>query len=170
VDPIINFDWGTGSPDPIVPNDGFSVRWTGQVVPTYSETYTFYTRTDDGARLWVNGALLLDHWVNQGPTEWSGTISLSAGTPASVVFEYFENAGGAVAQLSWSSASQTKGSIATSAMTTTSSSGAPSGGVGAGGGGAAPSGGGGGGGGCGLTGLEGWILLGFASALKRRRR
>jgi glucose/arabinose dehydrogenase len=167
VDPIIDFDWGGGSPDAILPNDGFSVRWTGQVVPTYSEMYTFFTSTDDGARLWVNGTLLLDHWVNQGPTEWSGSIALTAGTPASIVFEYYENAGGAVAKLSWSSASQTKGAIATSAMATTSAGGAPAGPVGGGGGSAPQGGGGGGGGGCGLLGLEVLVLLGWRR-LRRR--
>jgi len=167
VDPIINFDWGNGSPDPLVPNDHFSVRWTGQVVPTFSEMYTFFTKTDDGARLWVNGTLLVDQWVDQAATEWSGMIALTAGTPASIVFEYYENGGGASAQLSWSSASQTKGFIPTSSMTTTSASGAPSGG--GGGGAASGGGGGGGGGGCGATGLE--ALLGFALlALGRRCR
>jgi hypothetical protein len=166
VDPIINFDWGNGSPDPLLPNDGFSVRWTGQVVPTFTETYTFYTRTDDGARLWVNGTLLLDRWMDQGPTEWSGMIGLTAGTPASIVFEFYENGGGAVAQLSWSSASQVKGTIPTSSMTTTSAAGPPAGGAG-GGAALASGGGGGGGGGCGLLGLEGFVLL---LALQRRRR
>jgi hypothetical protein len=166
VDPTIDFDWGTGSPDAILPSDGFSVRWTGQVVPTHSEMYTFYTRSDDGARLWVNGTLLVDHWVNQSPMEWSGSIALTAGTPASIVYEYFENGGGAVAQLSWSSPSQGKGIIGNASMMTTSASGAPGGGA------ASPvsSGGGGGGGGCGLLGLDAAILLGLSRALKRRRR
>src|SRR5688572_15539530 len=51
VDPTINFNWGTGSPDPTVGADTFSVRWTGRVSPRYSETYRFYTTSDDGVRL-----------------------------------------------------------------------------------------------------------------------
>jgi len=27
-DSEINFDWGTGSPDPSIPTDNFSVRWS----------------------------------------------------------------------------------------------------------------------------------------------
>jgi len=164
VDPIVNFDWGTGSPDAILPSDGFSVRWTGQITPGFSEMYTFYTRSDDGARLWVNGTLLVDHWVNQGPTEWPGSIALTAGTPASVVLEYYENAGGAVAQLSWSSSSQAKGLIPTSAMAATSASGAP-GGAAAG----MASSGGGGGGGCGLLGVEAALVALVALGRRRRR-
>src|SRR5688572_11078881 len=59
VDPTVNFNWGTGSPDPAIGSDTFSVRWTGRVSPRYSETYRFYTTSDDGVRLWVNGQLLI---------------------------------------------------------------------------------------------------------------
>src|SRR5262245_7606893 len=57
IDPIISFNWQTTAAGPGVGPDNFSVRWTGQVIPRYSETYTFYTRSDDGVRLWVNGQL-----------------------------------------------------------------------------------------------------------------
>ncbi|HUW82310.1 MAG TPA: Calx-beta domain-containing protein, partial [Phycisphaerae bacterium] len=108
VDATVNFNWGSGSPDPSMGADTFSVRWIGQVQPLYSETYTFYTNTDDGVRLWVDGQLIVDHWVDQGPTEWSGTIALSAGVKYDIEMEYYENGGGAVAELRWSSASQAK--------------------------------------------------------------
>ena len=35
-------------------NANYTVRWTGQVVPLYSETYTFFVTANTGARLWVN--------------------------------------------------------------------------------------------------------------------
>ncbi|HUW82308.1 MAG TPA: Calx-beta domain-containing protein, partial [Phycisphaerae bacterium] len=108
VDATVNFNWGSGSPDPSIGADTFSIRWTGQVQPLYSETYTFYTNTDDGVRLWVDGQLIVDHWVDQGPTEWSGTIALSAGVQYDIEMEYYENGGDAVAELRWSSASQAK--------------------------------------------------------------
>lgn len=107
-DATVNFDWGSGSPDPLIGADTFSVRWTGQVQPQFSETCTFYTRTDDGVRLWMNGSLIIDKWIDQAPTEWSGTISLTGGTKYNLQMEYYENGGGAVAQLSWSSPSQPK--------------------------------------------------------------
>ena len=108
VDPTVDFDWGNGSPDPSIGVDTFSVRWTGQVEPLYSETYTFYTTTDDGVRLWVDNTLIVDKWIDQAPTEWSGTISLTAGIKYDIKIEYYENGGGAAAQLRWSSASQAK--------------------------------------------------------------
>ena len=74
----------------------------------YTETYTFYTNTDDGARLYVNGATLVDKFITQGATEYSGTVSLTAGQYYPIVMQYFQGTNGAVATLSWSSASQTK--------------------------------------------------------------
>ncbi|HTI68656.1 MAG TPA: chitobiase/beta-hexosaminidase C-terminal domain-containing protein [Candidatus Limnocylindria bacterium] len=106
VDTTVDFDWGSGSPDPSIGADNFTVRWTGAVEPQFSETYTFYTTTDDGVRLWVDGQLIVDHWVDQGPTTWTETIPLVARQRYNIVMEYYENGGGAVAQLQWSSPSQ----------------------------------------------------------------
>jgi hypothetical protein len=103
-DPQINFNWGDpGGPDPSVGNDNFSVRWTGEVEAAFTETYTFYSKTDDGVRLWVDGQLLVDNWVDRSATENSGKIDLIAGNIYSLVMEYYENGGGAVAELRWSS-------------------------------------------------------------------
>jgi hypothetical protein len=60
VDPTVNFNWGIGSPDAAIDSDHFSVRWSGQVQAKYSQVYTFAVKADDGARLWVNGQLLID--------------------------------------------------------------------------------------------------------------
>ena len=108
VDATVNFDWSGGSPDASISADHFTVRWTGDVQPLFSETYMFYTRTDDGARLWVNNQLLIDKWVDQGATEWSGTIALAAGVRYAIEMDYYENGGAASAQLSWSGPSTTK--------------------------------------------------------------
>jgi RHS repeat-associated protein len=110
-DATINFNWGTGSPDAAIGADTFSAVWTGQVQPQYSETYTFYTNTDDGVRLWVNGQLLVDFPQDQAPTERSGQITLSGGVKYNLRMEYFENGGGAVAELRWSSGSTPKAII-----------------------------------------------------------
>ncbi len=106
-DATVNFDWGNGNPGAPIGNDNFSVRWTGQIQPLYSENYTFTTRSDDGIRLWVNGTQIINNWTDHGPTNNTGTISLTAGVKYDIVLEFYENGGGAVAQLSWNSASQT---------------------------------------------------------------
>ncbi|MGH7680701.1 MAG: PQQ-dependent sugar dehydrogenase [Candidatus Eiseniibacteriota bacterium] len=114
----INFNWGTGSPSPSIGNDTFSARWTGQVSPLYTQTYTFYGRADDGVRVWVNNQLIVDRWVDQSATETSGTIALVAGQYYDLRMEYYENGGDAVAQLSWSSPSQAKEIIPQSRLRT----------------------------------------------------
>jgi len=126
VDPTVNFQWGTGSPDASMGVDTFSVSWTGQVEPQYSETYTFYTNTDDGVRLWVDDQLIIDQWVDQAPTEVSGNIALSAGVKYDIEMEYYENGGGAVAELRWSSVSQPKQIIPQSQLYPTVGGGLPS--------------------------------------------
>ncbi len=108
IDRTVNFNWGTGSPASTIGVDTYSVRWTGEVKARYSQLYTFHTNTDDGVRLWVNGQLLIDKWVNQAATPWSGTIALTAGRRYAIRMEYFDNTGGGLASLQWSSASQVR--------------------------------------------------------------
>ncbi|GAH97739.1 unnamed protein product, partial [marine sediment metagenome] len=85
-----------------------AVRWTGWVEARHSESYTFYTRTDDGVRLWVDGKLIIDRWVDQGASEYWNSVTLTAGTKYAIKIEYYEKRVGAVAQLSWSSLSTPK--------------------------------------------------------------
>ncbi len=126
-DTTVNFDWGTGSPDATIGGDTYSVRWTGQVEARYSENHTFYTTSDDGVRLWVDGQLLINNWTGHPPTENTGTITLTAGQRYNVRLEYFEDDGGAVAKLSWSSASQAKQIIAQTQLYATVGTPPPSG-------------------------------------------
>jgi len=87
VDPNVtdgnNGIWGAGSPDPSIAADTFSVRWTGQVQPQFSETYTFVVNADDSARLWINGrpqTLLLASAANA-----NGTYSYNSATGQAVI-------------------------------------------------------------------------------------
>ncbi len=97
----LNFDWGVGSPSSAcgIPADNFSARWT-RTISFAAGTYRFTTTTDDGVRLYVDGVLRIDKWIPQAPTSYTADISLTAGNHT-VVMEYFEAAGGAVAKLSW---------------------------------------------------------------------
>ncbi len=48
--------WGRGTPDEALINpDTFSVRWSGQVQPQFTEEYTFIVQADDGCTLRLNG-------------------------------------------------------------------------------------------------------------------
>ncbi|HEX5221018.1 MAG TPA: PA14 domain-containing protein [Verrucomicrobiae bacterium] len=118
IDPTVDFDWLTGSPAPGISADFFTVRWSGQVRALDTDTYTFYVRSDDGQRLWVNGQLLVNDWALHGATEQSGSIALNANQHYDLVMEYFENGVNASSQLSWSSAGGgvVKGIIPTSQL------------------------------------------------------
>ncbi len=103
VDPSINFNWSTNSPLAGINVDHFSVRWTGYIHTPAAGAYTFYTEVDDGIRVWVDGALVMDKWSwssHSGAEQTSAAITLSAGTHALQV-EQHEGGGGAKAIVRW---------------------------------------------------------------------
>lgn len=101
IDPQVFFDWETNAPDPRLGVDGFSVSWTGFVMPAEGGEYTFYVTSDDGVRLWLDDAMVVNQWQGQAPTEYSATATLIAGTPIPIQIDYYENSGGAVLKLEW---------------------------------------------------------------------
>jgi|GEM_PF-1961685 len=85
----------------------FSVRWTGQVQPLFSEQYTFSISTlnDPGKyRLWINGVLLADTTSQGGST--SGKITLEAGRKYDLRLEYYTPNTPLGFNLRWSSTRQ----------------------------------------------------------------
>ena len=99
IDSQIDFPWGGNPPDAALGGSNISVRWTGDFSAQFTETYTFYTITDDGIRLWVDGKLVIENWTHHGDTEDTGTIDLVAGQTYSILMEYFQAGGGSIAQL-----------------------------------------------------------------------
>lgn len=101
-DPQINFDWGTGSPDPSIGADTFSTRWSGYLLAPETGTYTLSALTSDGVRAYLNGVPIINN-LNDQSTRWTDgqSISLTAGQKVPLFLEYFENTGSAVAKLKW---------------------------------------------------------------------
>jgi hypothetical protein len=97
-DTAIAFDWGSGSPGSGIPADYFSARWTRQL-HFDAGTYRFEVRVDDGARLWVDGNLIIDRW-GAANTTYTTEIALSGGLH-SLRLEYLELTGNAVVSLGW---------------------------------------------------------------------
>ncbi|MBL8160164.1 prepilin-type N-terminal cleavage/methylation domain-containing protein [Candidatus Saccharibacteria bacterium] len=117
IEPSISYDWGNAYvAAPGIPLDGYSVRWTGLVTAPSTGSYTFHAFTDDGVRVWVNGTLIINQWIDQHATR-TGTISLNAGQQYPIVYEMYENAGSAAAALDWTPPAGTQVNIPASAFT-----------------------------------------------------
>jgi single-stranded DNA-binding protein len=101
----IDFSWGSGSPGPGIPTDGFSARWT-RVQTFEGGLYRFRATVDDGVRLFVDGALVLDEWRDGGQREVSVDRQLAAGQH-SLRVEYYERSGVALVRLQWEKATST---------------------------------------------------------------
>lgn len=118
VDSIVDFSW----PGLITPTgaDYVSVRWSGFLLANFNEKYTFSVLVDDGARLTVNGQVVIDQLdyqsVSDTATTFEGTTvePLIAGHLYRITLEYRENQGNARVQLNYSSVSEPNSVIPTS--------------------------------------------------------
>jgi hypothetical protein len=95
----------------------FSCQWLGYFKPTTSETYTFFTSSDDASYVWmgsnaVTGFTTTNAIVNNGGlhgmTEQSGTIALTAGTYYPIRIQFGELNGGDAMTFNYSTPTITK--------------------------------------------------------------
>lgn len=93
------YDWGDGSPDPVIQADRFSARWSRYIVVNPGP-HRFTVTADDGLRLWIDEELLIDGWQDQSPTTYTAEIDLTADHHL-VQVDYYENSGQAMVQLDW---------------------------------------------------------------------
>lgn len=102
-DATIMFDWGNAAPVAGMQADTFSVAWSGLLTPSTTGAYTFHLNSDEGARLWVNGRLLVDSWETGNPAASSYAVSLQGTRQYGIRVEYRDVSGAAHARLEWSS-------------------------------------------------------------------
>ena len=95
----------------------FSCQWLGYFKPTTSETYTFFTSSDDASYVWVGsnavtGFTTANAVVNNGglhgTQERSGSVALTAGTYYPVRIQFGEYTGGDVMTFRYSTPTITK--------------------------------------------------------------
>lgn len=79
----------------------YGFRFSGNITVATADTYTFYTNSDDGSQLFVDGTLVVDNDGLHAPAEQSGQIALTAGSYA-ITVTFFEQGGGEVLDVSWS--------------------------------------------------------------------
>ena len=84
------FNWKKGHPehesDATLPEDAFSIRWTGRMaeVPR-TDKYRFYVK-GDGMRVWINGKNLVDAWEKGGDIRED--VRLEKGSSPRIRIEY----------------------------------------------------------------------------------
>ncbi len=95
IEKIVHHVWpkdpGVGN----LPENHFSVRYTGVVRPKLSGLYKFAVKSDDGIRLYIDNKEEINEWHDQGPAINSVYRQLEAGKEYSVKLDYYENGGGA---------------------------------------------------------------------------
>lgn len=113
-DAQIGFRWDRGSPtDNLlargeaapgqgIPSDGFSIRWSGELVPPVSGRYRIEAAADDGYRLYIDGKRVLDRWGDSDRLQGDGVeLDLQAGRAYALKLEYFDAERDAGVRLGW---------------------------------------------------------------------
>ncbi|MEZ4729804.1 MAG: PA14 domain-containing protein [Caldilineaceae bacterium] len=98
-DADLRFNWGLGSPDPLIPSDEFSASWTRRAAFD-SGLYRFTVEADDGVRLYVDDRLILESWQVGARRTLSIDYALTAGEHT-IRLDYFEQRGEALVNLRW---------------------------------------------------------------------
>ena len=102
VDAAIDFNWGDAGVSPQLLNK-YSVRWTGVLISPESNDYLLGFTGEDGFRMWLDGAPLVEDWTLHRPANTeTKEVHLEKGRPYSLKIEYFQNIRISEARLIWS--------------------------------------------------------------------
>lgn len=90
--------------NPVRPNNldaNFIVIFTGTLIVQNTGDFTFNSNSDDGSRIFVDEALILEDWVNQGGgSVETTTVNLAAGRH-DIEFWYYQEQGVRTINFSW---------------------------------------------------------------------
>ena len=101
-DAKIDFDWSGQRPVDNIPQENFSVRWTGTLGPVPSTgKYRLVTHNDDGVRLYIDGKLIIDDWKPEDSATQEAFVHFTAGSTHAIRLEYMQLTGGALCTLGW---------------------------------------------------------------------
>ena len=80
--------------------DTFAIRYNGYIEIAVAGSYTFFTSSDDGSKLFINGVQIVNNDGIHGVQERQGTVSLTTGLHQLRVL-FFENTGGQSLQVQY---------------------------------------------------------------------
>jgi beta-glucosidase len=101
MDRDVDFRWTLNAPGRGIPFDWFSARWTGSLTAPSTGVRRLGIEGNDGYRLYLDGALIVDNWKKQSYGAWLADVTLAPGTRHDLRLEYFESTGNARLKLVW---------------------------------------------------------------------
>jgi formylglycine-generating enzyme required for sulfatase activity len=100
VDRRVDWFWGNGPPHPGMPASWYSIRWTGTLRPPKPGEYTLIIVSDDAARLFLDGNLLIDDFRRHGLSRRGRKLFLED-RPHELKYEYYSEGGVNACSLRW---------------------------------------------------------------------
>jgi beta-glucosidase len=98
-DPGIDFAWQNGASPEL--KDGFSVRWTGTLVPAATGDYQIGFTGTDAFHFWLDNQLIGESWYGDTGKTRLKTLHLEAGHSYAVKVECSQEGGPGLAKLVW---------------------------------------------------------------------
>ena len=100
-DSAVDFRWTLNAPARGIPYDWYSARWTGTLTVPPGGVRRLGIAGNDGYRLYLDGALVLDDWTKRSYGTRLADVVLQAGSTHALTLEYFESTGNARLRLVW---------------------------------------------------------------------
>jgi len=101
VDYAVSFEWFNVPPAAGLPAQGYSVRWTGELVPPVDGDYRLGAETDGGSRIYLDGKKIIDDWNPHRIRAMTTLVHLQGGHAHAIRMEYFQVRREAAARLIW---------------------------------------------------------------------
>lgn len=102
IDENIDFYWESKSPDPQLPDDDFSIRWTGYIVPPVTGIYHIGSWGMPTLEVWLEGEKILSHNTEHHAFHAEHAVDMEEGKKYKFVYEYKNWFGDGDARLLWS--------------------------------------------------------------------
>lgn len=94
VDPTIDFNWQNGSPDPAVPKETYTVRWSGTLHAPLTGRYRFFADADDEMSVYIAGQRIIQK-------KGEGQFNLKGGRDVPIRVDFQQRNGPAIGRLQW---------------------------------------------------------------------
>lgn len=111
IDESVNFSWGWANPKPEISRNGYSVRWTGQIIPPVTGEYKLGISAGEcGYRLYINGKLEFDEWETGGKDNFEAHfttgsrqifLQLEKGKAVDIKIEFYKRMNRNFIRLEW---------------------------------------------------------------------